>query len=111
MISRLSSRLLAVAFFAIAAPACAAPVEQVRALAASEKAPLLATLRDLVAIESGSEDREGLDRISTLIADRLRALGGEVQLIEPDAPPADRVADMPARLGRMVQARFTGTGT
>src|SRR5262249_42474436 len=44
----------------------AAPVEPVQTLAAKEKAPLLATLKDLVAIESGSGDREGLDKIAAL---------------------------------------------
>jgi glutamate carboxypeptidase len=89
----------------------AAPVEPVQSLAANEKVAFLATLEALVSIESGSEDREGLDKLSALIADHLRALGGQVEFIEPDEPPPDRVADMPKRLGRMVQARFTGTGT
>jgi glutamate carboxypeptidase len=95
----------------IATGARAAPVEQVRTLAAAEKAPLLATLKDLVAIESGSEDREGLDRLSALIADRLRALGGEVELVEPDAATTNHMVDTPRRPGRMVLARFAGTGT
>jgi glutamate carboxypeptidase len=45
---------------------------------AMEKAPLLGMLRDLVNIESGSRDIDGLNRISELIATRLRALGGAV---------------------------------
>ncbi len=71
---------------------------------------MLDTMRDLVEIESGSADAEGLTRISELIAQRLRALGGTVQFVEP---PADhpRFENAPARIGRMVQARFTGTGT
>src|ERR1700680_3217548 len=66
----------------------AAPVEPVRSLAANEKAPLLDTLKDLVSIESGSEDREGLDKIAGLIADHLGMLGGQVELIDthPAAP-------------------------
>jgi glutamate carboxypeptidase len=66
-------------------PAVSAPLEPVSSLAAREKAPLLDTLRHLVSIESGSGDREGLDRIADLIAERLRALGGAVEMIEPDA--------------------------
>ncbi|HLH88700.1 MAG TPA: M20/M25/M40 family metallo-hydrolase [Xanthobacteraceae bacterium] len=89
----------------------AAPVEPVQSLAAGEKAAFLETLEALVSIETGSEDREGLDKISALIAERLTALGGQVELIEPDPPPADRLADLPKRIGRMVEARFTGTGT
>jgi glutamate carboxypeptidase len=93
-----------------AASATAAPVEPVHSLAAKEKAPLLDTLKDLVAIESGSGDREGLDKISALIAERLRALGGEVDLIEPKEADTYRMVDTPQQVGRMVQARFTGTG-
>jgi glutamate carboxypeptidase len=88
----------------------AAPVEPVRSLAANEKAPLLDTLKDLVSIESGSEDREGLDKISSLIADRLRMLGGQVELIEPDPADTYRMVDTPKEIGRMVRAWFTGTG-
>lgn len=83
--------------------------ERVASLARQEKAPLLATLKDLVAIESGSADREGLDRISTLIADRLKALGGDVAFIEPT--DVYRMRDTPPKLGRMVHARFVGKGT
>ncbi|HEX3535634.1 MAG TPA: hypothetical protein VHU15_02600, partial [Stellaceae bacterium] len=59
------SRLCSAAFLlALATNAFAAPVEQVQSLAAREKAPLLDTHKDLVSIESGSQDREGLDRLS-----------------------------------------------
>src|SRR5262245_30760907 len=75
-----------------------------------ERAPYLETLRTLVSIESGSRDIEGLNRLSDVIADRLRALGGDVQFIVP-GPEATRFADTPAQIGRMVQARFKGKGT
>ena len=87
------------------------PASVLRELAAREKAPLLDTLKDLVAIESGSGDREGLERISGVVAARLAALGGAVEMIEPDPADVYRMADTPSRIGRMVQARFTGTGT
>src|SRR5581483_9024327 len=61
-------------------------------------------------IESGSRDREGLDRISSLIAGRLSALGGSVELVEAGAD-ATRLFDTPERIGRTVVARFQGTGT
>ncbi len=96
---------------AFALNASAAPVEPVMSLATKEKAPLLDTLKDLVSIESGSGDREGLDKISDLIAGRLRALGGAVELIEPDPADIYRMVDTPKQIGRMVLARFTGTGT
>jgi len=96
---------------AFATSAAAAPLEPVHTLAAKEKAPLLATLKDLVSIESGSGDREGLDQIAALIGERLRALGGEVELIEPKDVDIYRMSDTPKQIGRMVQARFTGTGS
>ena len=89
----------------------AAPLEPVMSLATKEKAPLLDTLKDLVSIESGSGDREGLDKISDLIAGRLRALGGTVEFIEPNPADIYRMVDTPKQIGRMVHARFTGTGT
>jgi glutamate carboxypeptidase len=91
--------------------AFAAPVEPVMSLATKEKAPLLDTLKDLVSIESGSGDREGLDKIGELIAGRLRALGGTVELVEPDLADIYRMVDTPKQIGRTVLARFTGTGT
>ena len=94
-----------------ASVAFAAPVESVRSLAAKEKAPLIETLKGLVSIESGSGDREGLDRIADLIAGRLKALGGVVEMIEPAPADIYRMVDTPKQIGKMVQARFTGTGT
>jgi glutamate carboxypeptidase len=96
---------------ACANPVAAAPLEPAAALAAKEKAPFLDTLQELVAIESGSGDRDGLDRISALIAARLKALGGEVEFIEPDPADVYRMVDTPKQIGRMVHARFAGTGT
>ena len=103
--------LVAISCAAITTSAHGAPVEQVQSLAAREKAPLLDTLKDLVSIESGSQDREGLDRISALIAERLKALGGQVEFIEPDPADVYRMVDTPKQIGRMVHARFTGTGS
>ena len=88
----------------------AAPNTAVLNLVQQQKEPLLATLKDLVAIESGSGDREGLDRISQLIGDRLQAIGGQVEFIEPDAT-LYRMHDTPAKVGRMVRATFKGNGT
>jgi glutamate carboxypeptidase len=88
-----------------------AALEPVLALAAKEKAPLLDTLRDLVSIESGSGDREGLDKLANLIGGRLQALGGKVEMIEPDPADIYRMVDTPKQIGKMVLARFTGTGT
>jgi len=92
----------------VAAVATAAPVPAVHELARQEQQPLLDTLRDLVSIESGSKDVEGLEKIAALIADRLRQLGGKVAVV----PPSDvfRMDDTPAKTGAMVQAEWQGTG-
>ena len=79
----LTRAALFVCGFALAANASAAPLEPVQSLAGKEKAPLLATLKDLVSIESGSGDREGLDKIAALIAERLRTVGGGTPEREP----------------------------
>jgi glutamate carboxypeptidase len=74
-----------------------------------ERAPFLDTLRELVAIESGSRDIDGLNRIADVIAARLRALGGEVEFVAPS--DVYRMEDTPDQIGRTVVARFPGTGT
>lgn len=93
-----------------AATAAAAPDARIAELAAAQKQPLLDSLSQLVAIESGSRDLEGLEKISDLIAAKLKALGGEVELIDPSAE-AYRMEDTPEKIGRVVRATFKGTGT
>ena len=97
------------AAFLLATPASAAPVvPAVHELARQEQQAVLDTLRDLVSIESGSKDLEGLEKIAALIADRLRQLGGKVAVL----PPSDvfKMDDTPAKTGAMVQAEWQGTG-
>jgi glutamate carboxypeptidase len=91
-----------------AVPLQAEPVGRIHELAQQEKAPLLDTLRDLVNIESGSKDAEGLARLAALIGERLTKLGGKVEIVEP----ADiyRMEDTPEKPGAMVHAEFKGTG-
>jgi len=103
-------RLAAACLSLFALSAIADPVAPVLAQAQAQKQPLLDTLKQLVEIESGSDDREGLDRISALIAEKLKALGGEVEFIEPGADTY-RMEDTPPKVGRMVKAVFRGTGT
>ncbi len=88
----------------------AAPDERLVALAADEKPAFLATLGQLVSIESGSRDLDGLDKISQVVADLFRTLGAQVQLIDPSAD-AYRMEDTPERIGKIVQATFKGTGS
>ena len=90
--------------------ALAQPVERVLALAKKEQPALLDTLKALVEVESGSTDREGLDKIAQLIASRLSALGGKVSLIEAEVPTTQGVG-VPDKIGSMVQAVFNGSGT
>ncbi len=94
----------------VAILASAQPVESVMAQARKEKPALVETLKDLVSIESGSRDSEGLEKISALIADRLRALGGKVEFVMPGADTY-KMEDTPPKIGRMVHARFEGSGT
>ena len=88
----------------------AAAVEAVLTLAQKEKPALLETLKELVAIESGSSDIDGLNKIAEIIAGKFRQLGATVEFIEP-AADAYRDSATPEKVGRMVRAIFTGTGT
>jgi glutamate carboxypeptidase len=90
--------------------ASAAPDERIAALAAKEKPALLETLKQLVSIESGSRDLEGLDKIANLIVDKFKALGGQVELIDPTAD-AYRMEDTPEKIGKVVRATWKGTGS
>jgi len=82
----------------------------VRAQVSRERQPLLDTLRDLVSIESGSGDAEGIAQIGTLIAARLRDLGGVVERVPP-AADMPRYTSTPATVGDTVVARFRGRGS
>ena len=95
---------------AFAAAAQAQPVEPVMAQAKQHKAPMLETLKALCNIESGSRDLEGLEKVAALVAERLKALGGEVQLVDVNAD-IYRMEDSPEKVGRVVQATFKGTGS
>jgi glutamate carboxypeptidase len=82
----------------------------VRTLVQREKQPLLDTLKELVSIESGSSDFEGVTRIGNLIAERLRALGGEIEKVPP-AAGYPRFQNTPERLADTVVTRFRGKGS
>ena len=83
--------------------------EPIFSVVEGEQKPYLTTLKELVSIESGSRDREGLDKISLLIFNRLKALGGQVEFIEP-GKDMYRMHDTPDKPGRMVKAEFKGAG-
>jgi glutamate carboxypeptidase len=101
---------LLLASLAAAQISIAAPMESVWSLVQKEKPRVLDTLKELVAIESGSSDIEGLDKIAGVIASRLKALGGKVEIVEP-GPNVYKMFDTPAQIGKMVKATFTGKGT
>jgi glutamate carboxypeptidase len=94
----------------LAPSAFAQPVEPVYSLVKKEKQPFLDTLKDLVSIETGTRDLEGLEKAAYLIAGRLQALGGKVELVDPTAE-AYRMADTPEKIGKIVHARFEGKGS
>jgi glutamate carboxypeptidase len=85
-------------------------MEPVLSLAKKEQPAVLQTMKTLVEIESGSSDREGLDKIAEVIAGRLKALGAKIEFIEP-GPDTVRFSNTPEKIGKMVRATFTGTGT
>src|SRR5436309_12989999 len=99
-------RLMAVVFAVHAAWAAAQSNDDVRAQARAHKQPLLATLKELVSIESGSRDSAGLAKLAALIAARFKELGAEGELVEP----ADvyRLEDTPASIGKVVRDAFIG---
>ena len=99
---------MALAFYA--SHAIAQPHEAVLALAKKEQPAVLQTMKELVEIESGSADIEGLDKIASVIAGRLKQLGAKVELVEA-GPEIYKMFDTPAKIGKMVRATFTGTGT
>lgn len=83
--------------------------EAIRAHIQTEKQPLLDTLQELVNIESGSNDYEGVTRIGLLIAEKFRALGGEVEMVKPAATASTSMVS-PEKLADTVVARFRGRG-
>jgi glutamate carboxypeptidase len=87
------------------------PDAAVQAAAAAQRQPLLASLKEFVDIETGSRDHEGITQATELLATKLKALGGQVQFIEPLEATNYRMMDTPEKIGRMVKATFTGTGS
>ena len=103
-------RRLVFCSLALASAASGAPREREYALAKKEKPAVIETLREIVSIESGSRDKPGLDQAAALLASRLTALGGKVEIIEPTAADIVRMHDTPKELGKTVVARFHGKG-
>ncbi len=87
------------------------PHAAVLSAAAAQKQPLLDSLKEFVNIETGSRDHEGIAQATELLGNKLRALGGQIQFIEPQEATNYRMMDTPEKIGRMVKATFKGTGT
>ena len=102
--------LVSAALVGAAITAHAEPVGPVLAQARQHKAPLLDTLKELCNIESGSRDLEGLAKVAELVAGRLKALGGDVQLVDVSSD-IYRMEDTPQQVGKVVRATFKGTGS
>lgn len=99
---------LALAMAGLAGGAQAAPQADIHALAQKHQQPLLDTLRELVHIESGSKDIEGVTQIAQYVAGKLREQGGKVELLQPT--DVYRLGDTPEKIGPMVHAEFKGKG-
>src|SRR5687767_7167194 len=99
----LAAALAAATLFCTQAFAQAAPDAAVQRAAAAQKQPLLDTLKELVSIETGSRDFEGLTRATELVGGKLRALGAQVDFPEPAEATTYRMADTPEKIGRMVR--------
>src|SRR6266480_8121059 len=84
----------------VAAAHCA-PQEPVWSLARKERPAVVETLRELVNIESGSRDKEGLDRLAARLGGRLAALGAKVEFYEPGAADIYRLFDTPKEIGKV----------
>ena len=80
-----------------------------QARAAEQVQPLLGTLKDLVAVESGSRDLEGLATLAQLVASRLQAAGMKTELIDAKAPDFHPQLKG-AKLGSMIYGTKSGTG-
>ena len=99
-----------IAFGATAAGAQGQALEPVWSLAQKEKPALLDTLKELVSIESGSRDLEGLEKIAAVLSRRLTSLGAKVELLDMGTDIV-RFTDTPERVGKVLRATFTGTGS
>ncbi len=81
----------------------------VQAQVAEQVQPVLQSLKEMVSIESGSRDLEGLSQIAGLVARRLQAAGMQVQVLPAKAPDFHPQLKG-AAVGSMVYATRSGTG-
>jgi glutamate carboxypeptidase len=84
--------------------------EVVKQAVNADTARLLTSMQDLVAIESGSRDLDGLAKIAGVISDRLKSTGMTVETI-PMKAPANHILLRGATVGSAVYGRIKGTGS
>jgi glutamate carboxypeptidase len=95
-------RLAVVLAFGLAATtASAAPDEKLKAAAEQSKPALIETLKQMVLIESGSSDVDGVKKMADFTEARLKALGAATERRKVTRGPG----------GDIVIATFEGTGT
>src|SRR5258708_19881971 len=83
------SAILAISL-ACATSALAAPDEKLKPAAEAAQPALIETLHEMVLIESGSGDVEGLKKMADFTEARLQALGAKTERRKPPpGPPAD----------------------
>lgn len=82
--------------------------EEIKKVVTEDQQAYLDTLKELVHIESGSKDIEGLNHIAQVVADKLKAQGGAVEIIQ--SADVYRMDDTPEKVGPMVKAVFKGKG-
>jgi glutamate carboxypeptidase len=110
LFASLLTACLAFAFFQASAQTSATlSKDQVRQAVAADSSRHLSTLKDLVSIESGSRDLEGLAKIADLIANRLKTAGMTVETIALKAPE-NHILLKGAAVGSAVYGRIKGTG-
>jgi len=73
---------------------------------------MVTRVAEMVAIPSGHGHREGLERLQSMIATRLRALGAVVEMVPTEARPAwiDPRPSTDARVATLVARRLEGRG-
>ena len=93
--------LIAVALVAAGATARAAPADAALLAAANAAQPaVIASLKDMVSIESGSSNAAGLAKMADYVEARLKAIGARTERVAPARGP-----------GTMVKGSFAGSGT
>jgi glutamate carboxypeptidase len=82
--------------------------EDVKSTVEGQQQSYLSTLKELVNIESGSKDLEGLHKIASVISAQLKQTGAEVSIIKLNE--IYRMDDTPEEVGPVVKAVLKGSG-